>query len=99
MLCTQSKTKVKLGATAGLRLLPGGKSDAILASVTKFLQASPFAMDAKTGVTVLNGELCSAVLDMHASPEDTAWTCLSASARLPEDAALASFALAQLARH
>ena len=55
----QGKTKVKLGATAGLRLLPGGKADSILAAVKKYLQASPFLMDDKTGVTVLDGAVCS----------------------------------------
>ena len=51
----QAQTKVKLGATAGLRLLKEGKADAILAAVAKYLHASPFSLDAKTGVTVLDG--------------------------------------------
>ena len=53
----QAKTKVKLGATAGLRLLPEGKADKILAAVSQYLQNSPFTLDAKTGVTVLDGTL------------------------------------------
>ena len=56
---------MKLGATAGLRLLPGGKADSILAAVKKYLQASPFLMDDKSGVTVLDGELVAATVQSH----------------------------------
>ena len=63
--CGQGKTKVKLGATAGLRLLPGGKADSILAAVKKYLQASPFLMDDKSGVTVLDGEPIAAKSYSH----------------------------------
>lgn len=51
----QAQTKVKLGATAGLRLLPDGKADAILAAVKSYLAKSPFELDQKTGVTILDG--------------------------------------------
>ncbi|KAK9843238.1 hypothetical protein WJX74_009079 [Apatococcus lobatus] len=51
----QAETPIKVGATAGLRLLPGGQSDAILLAVQTFLAASPFKLDPKTGVTVLDG--------------------------------------------
>ena len=46
---------MKLGATAGLRLLPGGKADAILEKVRDFLRASPFQLDEAAGVTILDG--------------------------------------------
>ena len=51
----QKTTKAKLGATAGLRLLEGGKADHILAAVKKYLKASPFAIDEETGVSILDG--------------------------------------------
>lgn len=51
----QAQTKVKLGATAGLRLLPDGKADAILAAVRVHLAKSPFQLDPSTGVTILDG--------------------------------------------
>ena len=54
-ICVQKKTKAKLGATAGLRMLPEGKADHILAAVKKFLQASPFQLDDQTGVSILDG--------------------------------------------
>jgi len=46
---------VKLGATAGLRLLPGGKAELILDRVRDFLRASPFLLDEDAGVTILDG--------------------------------------------
>lgn len=52
----QAQTKIKLGATAGLRLLPEGKADIILDEVQKFLKTYPFQLDAATGVTILDGE-------------------------------------------
>lgn len=54
----QAKTKIKLGATAGLRLLEGGKADAILKAVKQYLQKSPFDLDKDTGVTILDGQIC-----------------------------------------
>ncbi|KAL3145004.1 hypothetical protein ABBQ32_003506 [Trebouxia sp. C0010 RCD-2024] len=51
----QAQTKVKLGATAGLRLLPDGKADAILSAVRSYLAKSPFELDPDTGVTILDG--------------------------------------------
>jgi hypothetical protein len=51
----QAQTKMKLGATAGLRLLPEGKADVILDEVCKFLKTYPFQLDNKTGVTILDG--------------------------------------------
>lgn len=51
----QAQTKVKLGATAGLRLLPGNKADRILDKVRDFLRASPFLLDEAAGVTILDG--------------------------------------------
>ncbi|EIE24311.1 apyrase [Coccomyxa subellipsoidea C-169] len=51
----QASTKIKLGATAGLRLLPEGKADIILGHVLKFLKTYPFQLDDKLGVTILDG--------------------------------------------
>ena len=51
----QGKTRVKLGATAGLRLLKEGKADAILTAVKKYLQTFPFQLDSTEGVTILDG--------------------------------------------
>lgn len=53
----QGKTKIKLGATAGLRLLPEGKADLILDEVKAYFAQSPFQLDSDTGVTILDGEL------------------------------------------
>ena len=53
----QAQTKIKLGATAGLRLLPEGKADIILDEVRKFLKTYPFQLDTATGVTILDGEI------------------------------------------
>ena len=50
---------MKLGATAGLRLLPDGKADAILAAVRSYLARSPFELDQNTGVTILDGIVTS----------------------------------------
>lgn len=64
----QAQTKIKLGATAGLRLLPEGKADVILDEVRKFLKQYPFQLDDTTGVTILDGELSNqkqAVLLAH----------------------------------
>jgi len=50
-------TALMVGATAGLRLLPGGQADEILAGVRARLAAdSPFAVDAAAGVTILDGQ-------------------------------------------
>ena len=57
--CAQASTKVKLGATAGLRLLPEGKADVILGEVRRFLRTYPFQLDAELGVTILDGEVFS----------------------------------------
>jgi len=51
----QAQTKIKLGATAGLRLLPDGKAEAILGAVRAYLSKSPFDLDPVTGVTILDG--------------------------------------------
>lgn len=48
---------MKLGATAGLRLLPDGKADAILSAVRSYLAKSPFELDPDTGVTILDGNV------------------------------------------
>ena len=56
----QAQTKIKLGATAGLRLLADGKAEAILAAVKAYLSQSPFDLDPVTGVTILDG--------MHSMP-------------------------------
>ena len=58
----QAETPVKVGATAGLRLLPGGQSDAILLAVQSYLAASPFKLDPKNGVTVLDGKNSSSCI-------------------------------------
>ena len=50
---------MKLGATAGLRLLPEGKADVILGEVRRFLRTYPFQLDAELGVTILDGGGCS----------------------------------------
>ena len=55
-LFMQSETKIKLGATAGLRLLPEGKADLILDAVKAYFAQSPFKLDPKFGVTILDGE-------------------------------------------
>ncbi len=54
-VAAQGRTKVKLGATGGLRLLPGGKAELILDRVRDFLRASPFLLDEDAGVTILDG--------------------------------------------
>ena len=56
----QAETKIKLGATAGLRLLPEGKADIILNEVRKVLKTYPFQLDDATGVTILDGETSNA---------------------------------------
>jgi len=49
-------TSLIVGATAGLRLLPGGQADAILDAVRAMLKAEfPFAVDPAAGVTILDG--------------------------------------------
>ena len=55
-ISVQSETKIKLGATAGLRLLPEGKADLILDAVKAYIAQSPFKLDPKFGVTILDGE-------------------------------------------
>lgn len=62
----QAETKIKLGATAGLRLLPEGKADVILDEVRKFLKQYPFQLDDTTGVTILDGmiAICACQLDI-----------------------------------
>ena len=54
----QAKTKIKLGATAGLRLLPEGKADLILDAVKEYFQQTPFILDPETGVSILDGTHC-----------------------------------------
>ena len=41
-----------MGATAGLRLLPGGKADHILAAVKEHLTGYPFKLD---NVSIIDG--------------------------------------------
>ena len=49
----QARTAIKVGATAGLRLLPGGKADDILAAVRAHLTKDyPFRMDQ---VSIIDG--------------------------------------------
>jgi apyrase len=50
----RAATPVMVGATAGLRLLPGGEADAILAEVRRWLRTFPFTFAAKD-VKVLAG--------------------------------------------
>ena len=46
---------MKLGATAGLRFLPEGKADKILDAVRAYLETTPFKLDPKDGVSILDG--------------------------------------------
>ncbi len=62
----QASTKIKLGATAGLRLLPEGKADIILGHVKKFLKTYPFQLDDSLGVTILDG---GPLLPMRPAPD------------------------------
>ena len=48
----QASTPLKVGATAGLRLLPGDKSVKILDAVTQYLKKQPFKL---TDVTIIDG--------------------------------------------
>lgn len=51
------QTTLTVGATAGLRLLPGKQADDILDAVRSHLKEKyPFAVDAANGVTVLDGQ-------------------------------------------
>ena len=60
----QKETYIKVGATAGLRLLPGGKADEILAAVKTHLMNYPFKVD---NVSIIDGgcPLCSARLRLR----------------------------------
>ena len=71
----QAQTKVKLGATAGLRLLPDGKADAILAAVRSYLATSPFELDRDTGVTILDG-IVSLLCECFCCPATKASACV-----------------------
>jgi len=51
----QARTPIKVGATAGLRLLDGSKSEDILAAVRKHLGSYPFQID---DVSIIDGEKC-----------------------------------------
>ena len=62
----QSKTKIKLGATAGLRLLPGGQADKILEAVKAYFAQQPFILDPEFGVTILDGEPSPPIVDSEA---------------------------------
>ena len=55
----QRETYIKVGATAGLRLLPGGKADEILAAVKTHLLNYPFKVD---NVSIIDGGCLYAVL-------------------------------------
>ena len=59
----QASTKIKLGATAGLRLLPEGKADLILDAVKSYFEQSPFILDPDTGVTILDGKYLNCIHD------------------------------------
>lgn len=48
----QKETYIKVGATAGLRLLQGGKADEILAAVKTHLHGYPFKVD---NVSIIDG--------------------------------------------
>jgi len=48
----QKETYIKVGATAGLRLLPNGKADEILAAVRTHLMNYPFRVD---NVSIIDG--------------------------------------------
>lgn len=50
-----ASTRVMVGATAGLRLLPDGKADVILGEVRAFLKRYPFAHPRDTDVSILSG--------------------------------------------
>jgi apyrase len=51
-----ARTSLIVGATAGLRLLPGGQADAILDGVRALLKTDyPFSVDPAAGVTILDG--------------------------------------------
>ena len=51
-----ASTSLIVGATAGLRLLPGGQADAILDAVRALLKSEyPFTVDPAAGVTILDG--------------------------------------------
>lgn len=51
----QAATGISLRATAGLRLLPGGKADAILDAVREYLKKYPFQLK-PDGVSILDGQ-------------------------------------------
>ena len=69
----QKTTPLKVGATAGLRLLPGGKADDILAAVKQHLADDyPFQLEQ---VTIIDGEAC---LEARASSRVLTLAILSA---------------------
>jgi apyrase len=51
----QASTSISLRATAGLRLLPGGQADALLAAVRKLLARYPFIMSGEDAVSIMDG--------------------------------------------
>lgn len=51
-----SSTPIYLKATAGMRLLPFNRAQAILQEVRKVFKASPFRYDSKFGVQIIPGE-------------------------------------------
>ena len=64
MRMLQAQTKIKLGATAGLRLLPDGKAEAILDAVRAYLGKTPFDLDPVTGVTILDGMIAACCMGL-----------------------------------
>lgn len=67
----QRRTPIKVGATAGLRLLPGGKADDILAAVKAHLAKDyPFQLEQ---VTIIDGELTEPACMWRLSFQWSSW--------------------------
>lgn len=60
----QASTPVSLKATAGLRLLPGGKADAILTAVEAHLKTYPFQLK-EGAVSIMDGTRAPTPACMH----------------------------------
>jgi Golgi nucleoside diphosphatase len=72
LLLLQSSTPVSLKATAGLRLLPGDKSEKILDAVIALLKTYPFKM-AKDAVSIMDGK-------QQCDHRSTCWHAVDAAA-------------------